>query len=68
MPGMTRRAALGCLLAAVALFGCGDDKDAKFRLQVIPVVARITERVRRLEGKKQAGEKKRARGRVRGDE
>jgi hypothetical protein len=46
MEGLTRRAAIGCLLGALAAFGCGDDKDAKFRAQVLPVVAKVTERVK----------------------
>lgn len=48
MDGMTRRALVGCLLAAAAAaaFGCGDDKDAKFRAQVLAVVAKVSERVK----------------------
>jgi hypothetical protein len=46
MEGLTRRGALGCLVGAAILFGCGQDKDAKFRLQVLPVVAKVSERVK----------------------
>ena len=43
----TFRAVAGCAFAAAAaLCGCGDDKDLKFRAQVLPVVAKVTERVK----------------------
>jgi hypothetical protein len=50
MEVMTRRGALGCLMAAVVAFGCGQDKDAKFRLQVLPVAAKVSERVKAIAG------------------
>ena len=48
MEGLTRRGAIGCLLAAAVAFGCGDDKDARFRLQVLPLVAKVSERVKAI--------------------
>jgi hypothetical protein len=45
MPG---RAFAACLAAAFIAGGCGGDRDLEFRAQVLPVVAKVTERVKAI--------------------